>query len=211
MKTPAAVALAAVAAAAALAVLRHPPAPPAPAAGVALNAAAPVERASAAAGKVVVYVAGEVRKPGVYTLAAGSRAQAAVAAAGGFTAAADPVAVNLAEPLADGAQVVVAARGEAPAPRTGRRRRAKGAGAGRGSHRRSHGKAHKAPPAAPVDLNAADAGALESLPGVGPSLAERIVAFRDLNGPFRSADELLDVAGMSERRLDEISPYLVVK
>jgi competence protein ComEA len=75
-----------------------------------------------------------------------------------------------------------------------------------------HGRRHrKPPPAAPIDLNAADATQLQDLPGVGPSLAERIVAFRDVNGPFRSTDELLNVAGMTDRRLDAISPYVVAR
>ena len=63
----------------------------------------------------------------------------------------------------------------------------------------------------PVDLNTADAAQLESLPGIGPSLADRIVAYRAINGPFASVDDLLDVNGITDTRLQDISPYLVVR
>ena len=60
-------------------------------------------------------------------------------------------------------------------------------------------------------MNAADEATLETLPGIGPSLAERIVAFRDLNGPFASSDELLDVGGMTAGKVDAISPYVTFR
>jgi competence protein ComEA len=66
-----------------------------------------------------------------------------------------------------------------------------------------------AAPSTPVDLNTADANELETLPGVGAKLAERIVAFRELNGPFNAPDDLLDVGGMTQKRLDAIEPFLV--
>ena len=201
----------------------------------------------------VVYVAGEVRRPGVYRLPAAARVDDAVRAAGGQGPAADPVAVNLAERVRDGEEIVVPPRGAGPPPardfgaspkRRRRRRRssstrsaaartasagsaetAAGAEAGFGADAglsaaagnadgapvRSHrpgGRGRKPPPDAPVDVNAADATQLEALPGVGRRLAERIVEFRETNGPFASADELLDVNGVSERLLDEISPYV---
>jgi competence protein ComEA len=163
---------------------------------------------------LVVYVAGEVRRPGVYTLAAGARAEAALAAAGGSTAAADLVAVNLAEHLADGEAFVVPPKGAAAEPRSaGIRRRSRGARAGRAGSpgRISRGRGHKTPPGSPVDLNAAGAAELERLPGIGPSLAERIVAFRELNGRFSRVDDLLDVAGMNEHKLEGLAPYVVMR
>jgi competence protein ComEA len=181
---------------------------PAPARSAA--AAAPQESAA----RVVVYVAGEVRHPGVYTLPASARAEAAVAAAGGSTAAADLVAVNLAEHLTDGEAFVVPPKGVAAAPRSpGVRGRSRGGVAGGASRtaRSSRGRGHKAPPASPIDINAAGAAELESLPGIGPSLAERIVAFREQNGRFMRIDDLLDVAGMSEHKLEGIDPYVVLR
>ena len=221
MKTPLAVAGAAVAIAGAVAILRAPH--PAPlVAGVATSdvaiAARPPAARTTTAGSLIVYVAGEVVRPGLYALSAGARVDGALRAAGGATRRADLVAVNLAEPLSDGEKVVVPARGD-PAPEAsggsgsmalspaaaGSARHSRRT---RGTHR---GRRHKQPPAAPIDLNAADAAALEELPGIGPSLAERIVAYRDLNGPFHGFDELLDVSGMTDRRLDQISPYLLIR
>ncbi|MGP6158385.1 MAG: helix-hairpin-helix domain-containing protein [Vulcanimicrobiaceae bacterium] len=166
---------------------------------------------AAGSGAAVVYVAGEVHQPGVYTLAAGARAVDALRAAGGPAGDADLVAVNLAEPLSDGEEIVVQPKGAANSSAallggvsasSGRRRRS-----GRHAGRRSSLRSRKEPPAETVDLNRADAAALEELPGVGPALAARIVAFRDLNGPFASLDDLLDVNGMSDSRLEEIAPY----
>ena len=210
MKMPYALAVAAVGIAA-VASFARPPAPVPPriqAADAALRrtTGAPAHRAAA---PVVVYVAGEVKRPGVYSLEPGARVERALRAASGTTSNADLLAVNLAEPLTDGEQVLVPAKGDAryvaPIPLT------RSAGrSGTRTHRRSE-RTHKAPPAQPVDINAADATQLESLPGIGASLAGRIVAFRELNGPFRSADELLDVAGMTDRRLDALSAYIVVR
>ena len=68
--------------------------------------------------------------------------------------------------------------------------------------------ASEAPPVARVDLNRADVAELETLPGIGRRLAERIVAFREENGPFAALDELLDVNGVSERVVDALEPYV---
>jgi competence protein ComEA len=185
----------------------------------------------AAPARVVVYVAGAVHHAGVYTLGAGARVDAALRAASGPTADADMLAVNLAEPLQDGEKVLVPPKGAsgdpayaaAAAPAGGyaytpRRRRGHAASSSSygpsasGSRRssRSH-RQHKEPPSAPVDINAADATALEQLPGIGAGLAERIVAFREANGAFHTPDDLLDVAGMTDRRYEEIVPYVVVR
>jgi competence protein ComEA len=110
--------------------------------------------------------------------------------------AADRDAVNLAERVTDGAEIRVPRMGEStPAP---------------ARHTRSRKTPHRTLPLAAIDLNTADAGALSSLPGIGETLAARIVEFRGLNGPFASLDELADVAGMTERRIDAIAPYLRV-
>jgi competence protein ComEA len=151
--------------------------------------------ASQGRAEVVVYVAGEVSHPGVYRLAPGGRAEAALRAAGGATGAADLVAVNLAEPLRDGEEIAVPARGAAE--RAGRQKR---------SARKLRGR--KSDAVDPVSLNTADEEQLRALPGIGASLAARISAFRRLNGPFQSLDDLRDVAGMTDGKLDRIAPYL---
>lgn len=187
-----------------------PPAAPAP--GLAAEAPVPVRppRAAVTPGVagVVVYVAGAVNRPGVYRLGSGRRVVDALREAGEPKAGADLVAVNLAEPLRDGEEVVVPLAGErAAAPR--RSGGAARASSGRSRHARG-GRKRSQPPAAPIDLNAADAAALATLPGVGRGLADRIVAFRAANGPFDSVDELADVSGITDRRLEELSPYLTV-
>lgn len=146
----------------------------------------------ASAGSVVVYVAGAVVRPGLYSMAGSSRVNDAVRAAGGLRRDADADAVNLAEHVTDGEEIRVARIGEAT-PRPAR------------------GRAHKARALAEnVDLNTADAGTLASLPGVGSTLAQRIVEYRRLNGRFASLDELADVAGMTQRRIDAIAPYIAL-
>ncbi len=164
-------------------------------------------RATDASTHFVVYVAGEVRRAGVYRLPSGSRIEAALAAAGGAAASADLVAVNLAEPLHDGEEVVVPPKGAVMQPSTGRR--ASAVARSSKQHRpRGAKRSRKAPPDSPVDVNTADASQLETLPGVGARLAERLVAFREANGPFASPQDLLDVNGVSEHLLDEITPYV---
>ncbi|HEV3153767.1 MAG TPA: ComEA family DNA-binding protein [Candidatus Baltobacteraceae bacterium] len=148
----------------------------------------------------VVYVVGAVARPGLYRVAEGSRIDDAVKAAGGLLNAADPASIDLAEHVADGEEIDVLRAGE----RTTARLRSH---ATRSAHARKRRRT-RAAPSAPVDVNTADAGQLASLPGIGSILAERIVEFRSLNGPFASVDELADVAGMTQRRLDALAPYL---
>jgi len=197
------------------------PTPPPTAAGVNGWAAATGEPRAVAprrspVARAMVYVAGEVVRPGVYPVAAEARVRDALALAGGPRPGADLVAVNLAAHLRDGDEVAVPARGAAPPPgsRTHRSSGGRHAGAHRrggagGKHRRS--RRDQAPPSAELDINTADADALASIPGIGDGLAQRIVEFRRQNGPFASVDELLDVAGITEHRLDAIIPYVVAR
>jgi competence protein ComEA len=158
-----------------------PAGPPGPSPG--RGASAP-----GAAGLLVVAVAGEVRRPGVYRLPAGSRGEAAVARAGGLTPRADLAAVNLAARVQDGQQVVVPRRGAAAAA-------AGGGGAGGGG-----AAAAGAAPGAPISLSSATVEQLDGLDGIGPTLAQRIVAYRSAHGGFRSIDELRQVDGIGDKR-----------
>jgi competence protein ComEA len=137
---------------------------------------------------LVVDVAGAVRRPGLHRLPTGTRVAAAVAAAGGATARADLAAVNLAAPLADGEQILVPTRGVAGA--------VPGAAAGAGAN-------------APVDLNSATPEQLDALPGIGPSTAAKIVAYRQEHGAFHSLAELDGVPGIGEGRLAELKGLVV--
>jgi competence protein ComEA len=139
-----------------------------------------------------VHILGEVANPGLYELREGDRAIDAVAAAGGLTEAADEAQLNLARFLNDGEQIVVPAVGAVAQPGVS----PPGAG-GSGASGSGTG-----PAGTGISLNTADAATLEDLPGVGPELASRIVAWREANGPYTSVDDLLNVAGIGEKTVD---------
>jgi competence protein ComEA len=140
--------------------------------------------------RVVVDVVGAVRRPGLYRLAQGSRIADALTRAGGATAKADLAQVNLAALLADGEQVVVPRRGAGVAA----------AGAGSGSPSGS---------AAPVQLSTATLEQLDSLPGVGPVTAQKILDYRQKHGAFQSVDELDAVPGIGPKRLEQLHELVV--
>jgi len=135
---------------------------------------------------IYVHVLGEVASPGLYLLAPRARLVDALAAAGGTLDTADLQAVNLARPLSDGEQIVVPEIGASPAPGKS------GAGGAGTDAADADGQ---------VNLNTADRAALETLPRIGPALAERIIDWREENGRFRSVDDLLAVPGIGEKLL----------
>ena len=153
-----------------------------------------------AASVLLVHVVGQVRRPGVVRLPPGSRVLDAVRAAGGATSSADLNHLNLARPVADGEQIVVPKPGDSivqgGAPGVG------GTGAGSSSGAGSGGSL--------IDLNTADAAALDSLPGVGPVLAQRILDWRTQHGRFTSVDELGEVSGIGDKILAQLRPKVTV-
>lgn len=142
-----------------------------------------------AGAEIVVDVAGKVREPGIHRLPAGSRVADALRAAGGVRAGTKTDGLNRARFLVDGEQVIVGA--SAPGP----------VGTAPGG---PAGAAAGAAPAAPVSLNTATADQLDTLPGVGPVLAQHIIDYRTRQGGFRSVDELREVNGIGERRFSEL-------
>jgi competence protein ComEA len=152
-----------------------------------------VERAGG--GRVIVHVAGAVRKPGVYRLAGGARVADAVERAGGATRRADLGGVNLAAKLEDGRQIVVPVR-----VRTGAQAGATG-GLTAGGATGGGGAAAAGPAAAPVNLNSATPEQLDTLPGVGPATVQKILEYREQHGGFGSVEELGQVSGIGEKRL----------
>jgi competence protein ComEA len=137
--------------------------------------------------QLVVDVVGAVRKPGLYRLGQGARIADAVARAGGATRAAELASLNIAAPLADGEQVVVPAK--APVASS-----AAAAPSG----------AAPAAPAGPVHLSTATLEQLDSLPGIGPVTAQKILDYRTAHGAFSSVDELDAVPGIGPSRLDQL-------
>ena len=172
---------------------------PAPAPAPATGSAAPtaptsspaVGESARSATPVVVAVVGLVARPGLVTVPTGSRVADAVEAAGGLLPGTDPAAVNLAALVTDGQQIAVGVPGVAGGPPTS----PDGGGAGGGG---------------PVDLNSATVQELDALPGIGPVLAQRIVAHRDEQGPFRSVDQLDDVPGIGPTIFAELAELVTV-
>ncbi|MDT7842409.1 ComEA family DNA-binding protein [Streptomyces justiciae] len=150
-----------------------------------------------ATAEIVVDVSGKVREPGIHRLPAGSRVADALRAAGGVRPGTDTAGLNRARFLVDGEQVVVGI----PAGAAG----AAGGSAGAvGGSAGSGGSVPGAGPAAPVSLNTATVDQLDTLPGVGPVLAQHIVDYRTQHGGFRSVDELREVNGIGERRFADL-------
>ncbi|GGQ63722.1 hypothetical protein GCM10010280_07460 [Streptomyces pilosus] len=155
------------------------------------RAAAPAGSGGPAAAEIVVDVGGKVREPGIHRLPAGSRVEDALRAAGGVRPGTRTDALNRARFLVDGEQLVVGA----PAP----------PGAGAAAPGSAPGAATAAGgPVAPVSLGTATLDQLDSLPGVGPVLAQHIIDYRTQNGGFRSVDELREVNGIGERRFADL-------
>lgn len=150
--------------------------------------AAPSADPGSSAGAVTVHVVGAVKRPGVYTLPAGSRIADALEAAGGLRRSARPELLNLAARLADGQQIVLPGASDAPAAAV-----PSAAGPSSGA---SSGTPGGAPHGGKISLNSADAQQLQELPGIGPALAQRIIDFREANGPFASVEELDAVSGI---------------
>lgn len=164
-----------------------PTAPPAPTASM-----APIQ----------VHVTGAVKRPGVYSVGPDSRLVHAVEAAGGMAPDADEERINLADRLLDGQQVYVPRRGvpipPSPTPASGPTGGSRVAGAdltGTGV----------------VNINSASAAELETLPGIGPALAQRIIEHRQANGPFADPSEIVAVRGIGEATYAKIADRVVVR
>jgi competence protein ComEA len=163
---------------------------------------------AAARGEVIVHVAGAVTTPGVVTLPAGARVSDAIEAAGGLLSDADTVRINLARPLQDGEQLLVLRVGEEPPAYPG------GAGSGvpdgTGADAGPGGGANGGTGGGPIDLNTASQQQLETLPGIGPAIAGRIVQHREQHGPFRQPGDLRDVSGIGEKRFQDLADLITV-
>lgn len=171
----------------------------------------PLPTPSAVPSPAVVYVCGAVRKPGVYRLAHDARVTDAIERAGGPLADADLEQLNLAAPALDAMKIRVPKKGESPPPELVSADRGvsnEPAGSGRPAHRRSSGGRHKLQAGQTLDINTAGPQELVMLPGVGPSLAQRIIDYRTTNGPFQTIDDLLNVSGIGPTKLDKMTPYI---
>jgi competence protein ComEA len=165
----------------------------------------------AAGGSATVHVVGAVHRPGVYRLRLGLRVQDAIRRAGGAASGADLQAINLAAKLTDAQQVVVPKRAAAAVAGAAPGAAAAIGGAGAPSGATGAGGAGAAVPAGPpVNLNSATAEELDTLDGVGPATAQKILEYRAQHGGFRSVDDLSQVSGIGPKRLEALRGRVVV-
>ena len=188
-RVPIIIALTVIAGVAIYMVLRPAPAPPA--ITVTLRPSPAGAPTPTALTTIRVYVSGAVRHPDVYSLPVGSIVRDAMIAAGGAADDADLDRINLAASLGDGMQVHFPRKGE-PAAAPG----ASTSGA--------------APAAAPIDINAATLEQLDSLPGIGPVIAQRIIDYRTANGPFASIEQIKEVKGIGDALFEKIKDLITV-
>lgn len=139
-----------------------------------------------------VYVSGAVAQPGVVTLPVSSLLSDALTAAGGASADADLESINLAAPLSDNQHVIVPRRAVTPQPAV-------------------KTAATAVPVATLVNINTATAAELEMLPHIGPAMAQRIIAYRETNGPFQRIEDLQKVEGIGETRYKDLAPLVTVE
>jgi competence protein ComEA len=135
------------------------------------------------AGPSCCHVVGAVSAPGVYTLPPGARVRDAIRAAGGATADADLERVNLATLVQDQQQIVVPNLAKSTSGAEG---------------------------GALVDVNVADGATLQTLPGIGPVMAERIIAYREAHGRFHTLEDLIQVKGIGEATLEKLRPWITI-
>jgi competence protein ComEA len=138
---------------------------------------------------IMVHVTGAVREPGVYKLQKGCRVQDAIGAAGGLAESADADVINLAALLTDGQRLSITEKASPQqAPDGG-----------------------SAIADSLIDLNTASASQLETLPGVGPEMAKRILDWRKQNGRFQTVDDLRKISGIGERTFARLKPLVKVR
>ena len=154
--------------------------------------------------QLYVHLVGEVVKPGIYLVPTGSRVIDAVVQAGGFTKAADQTSVNLARNLSDGEQVIVYKLGSSAGSGLAGSSGSADLGAGGG------GVARAGVGGSLISLNRGSQAELEELPGVGPTLAARIIDWRLANGGFKSKNDLQSVSGIGDKMFAAIEPLVTL-
>ncbi len=147
---------------------------------------------------ISVYITGAVERPGVYEVARDSRLVEVISAAGGLLEGAELDKLNLAERVKDGQQINIPGNVEIPTPQLV-----------------IGGGGLLATPTPPVgglvNINTADSALLQTVPGIGPTIASRIIAYREENGPFERLDDLQKVAGIGPETMEKIRPYITVE
>ncbi len=169
--------------------------PPGTSSGISSGIASSATTSSVVMQTVVVQILGEVHEPGLVTLPAGARVSDAIEAAGGLMSSRSSGGLNLARRVVDGEQILVSHKIPTAMPLSGLTSSGLSSSGGGSS-------------GGPVDLNAADVAALDALPGVGPVMAARIIAWRDQHGRFTAIDQLREISGIGQRTFERLKPLV---
>jgi competence protein ComEA len=151
--------------------------------------------ATATPGPIQVYISGAVVHPDVYSVSSGAIVRDALALAGGPASDADLNTINLAKTLHDGDQVYVPHVGEVPPPAVSAE---------------ENSESPSSVPSGPININTATQAELETLPGIGPALASRIIDYREANGPFATIEAIQNVSGIGPATFENIKDLIMV-
>jgi competence protein ComEA len=165
------------------------------------SAAVTSSTTSTAPPTIFVQVAGAVRRPGVYEMGVAARVFEVIDRAGGFAEDADPQSVTLATRLTDGCRIYVPRVGETAQGAVASPEKQTIAGAGGSGGSATSGT---------VSINSAGVEEFDTLPGIGPAIAEDIVTYREANGPFTSIEQLTDVPGIGPSKLEQLRPFVTL-
>ena len=152
--------------------------------------------------EITVYVTGAINKPGVVTVREGARMADAVKACGGLLPTADGEKVNMAQVLKDGQQVRV--------PEKAGSETAAAAKSGNANPAAKSSTSSKAAPSGPVNINTAGAEELDTLPGIGPAMAQRIIEFRETEGAFTAIEDIKKVKGIGEAKFEKMKDKICI-
>ena len=175
---------------------------------VPLDAAERVPAQPDAGTAMTVYVTGAVNRPGIVEVPADARVADAVNACGGVLPTADLDAINMAQKLKDGQQVRVPEKNSAPPPSGTRSAGTTGPPAAGKSG--TEGKSAAAPAGGLVNINTADEQTLDSLPGIGPAMAKRIIEYRNTEGMFQSPEDLKKIKGIGNAKFEKLKDRITV-
>lgn len=167
------------------------------------------EKETQGGGKIFIDIAGEVKNPGVYEVTSDSRIFEAIEKAGGLTEKADTTNVNQAETVKDGQKISI--------PKKGATAQSSGGSGGEPSQTTSAPASNAQNSAgtdpasgAKININSADSSQLQTISGIGPSTAEKIIRYRTLKGAFKSIDDLKKVNGIGDKKLEKLRPYVTI-
>lgn len=141
---------------------------------------------------LTIQISGAVQTPGVYTLTPGSRIQDAINAAGGLLGISDPSSLNLAAPISDGEKINIPVPGDDPPPLA------------------IPEKTDPIEITGPVNINTATLEELDTLPGIGPAIAGRIIDYRQKNGPFDKIEDIQNVSGIGPATFEKLKPLITI-